>query len=127
MTRTRFRDPYDGMSDDELDRHFSNLLNGRRQRQQAISIRFPADLLEELRRLARDAGVGYQTLIKDLLERDVVQLRVHSPTHKRPTTPRVPATSLRPSQKRTQAGKKVVGSPSKKSKQQARARPRIPA
>jgi uncharacterized protein (DUF4415 family) len=127
MTKARFPDPYDGMSADELDRHFTNLLNGHRQRQQAISIRFPADLLEELRRLAHEAGVGYQTLIKDLLERDVVQLRVHGLTRKRPATPRVAATTLRPSHKRTQAGKPVIGSPARKSKQQARARPRLSA
>jgi predicted DNA binding CopG/RHH family protein len=127
MTRTRFPDPYDGMSNDELDRHFSNLLISHRQRQQAISIRFPADLLAEPRRLAGEVGVGYQTLIKDLLERDVAQLRVHGPMRGPPAPPRVPATARRPSQKRTQAVSRAVSSSAKMSKKQARSRPRLPA
>jgi hypothetical protein len=38
MTKTRFPDPYEEMSDDELDRHFSEIIANRRKRQQAILI-----------------------------------------------------------------------------------------
>lgn len=74
MTRTRFPDPYEGMSDDELDGHFSEIITGNRQRQRSISIRFPEELLEDLERLATQLGVRYQTLIKRLLEQDVAGL-----------------------------------------------------
>jgi predicted DNA binding CopG/RHH family protein len=77
MTRARFPDPYEGMSDEELDQHFSELITENRQRQRAISIRFPEELLEELQRLAARLGVRYQTLIKLLLEQDVARLRAH--------------------------------------------------
>lgn len=80
MTRARSPDPYEGMSDDELDRHFSELIAENRHRQRAISIRFPEGLLEELRRLATQHGIPYQTLIKLLLEQDVARLRAH-PLH----------------------------------------------
>lgn len=79
MTRTPFPDPYEGMSAEELDRHFSDLIIDNRQRQRAISIRFPEDLLGELRQLADQAGIPYQTLIKLLLERDVASLRPNRP------------------------------------------------
>ena len=75
MTRARFPDPYEGMSDEELDRRFSELISENRERQRSISIRFPDALLEELRRLADQLGIRYQTLIKRLLEQDVARLR----------------------------------------------------
>ena len=75
MTRARFPDPYEGMSDDDLDRCFSELITDNRQRQRSISIRFPDELLEELRGLADQLGIPYQTLIKRLLEQDVARLR----------------------------------------------------
>jgi len=84
MTKSRFADPYEGMSDDELDRYFSDLLQNHRNRQRSISIRFPEELLLELQRFAQQAGLGYQTLIKKLLERDVEQLRRRRSSTKRP-------------------------------------------
>ncbi|HEX6537959.1 MAG TPA: CopG family antitoxin, partial [Candidatus Dormibacteraeota bacterium] len=77
MTTARFPDPYEGLSDDELDRHFSELIADNRQRQRSVSIRFPDELLEELRQIADQLGVRYQTLIKRLLEQDVARLRAH--------------------------------------------------
>lgn len=77
MTPARFPDPYEGLSDDELDRHFSELIADNRQRQRSVSIRFPDELLEELRQIADQLGVRYQTLIKRLLEQDVARLRAH--------------------------------------------------
>lgn len=85
MTPDRFPDPYDDMSADELDRHFATLLTNHRERQQAISIRFPDELLEAIRSLARELGVGYQTLIKQLLERDIERLRARRPSTRRAT------------------------------------------
>jgi hypothetical protein len=79
MRSARFPDPYEGMSPDELDRHFATVLTNHRERQQAISIRFPAELLTAIRSLAREHGVAYQTLIKQLLERDVERLRARRP------------------------------------------------
>ena len=75
MMRAGFPDPYEGMSADELDRHFSGLISEGRRRQRAVSIRFPEELLEELRQLADQVGVPYQTLIKRLLEQDVARLK----------------------------------------------------
>jgi hypothetical protein len=85
MTTRRFPDPYEGTSDDELDRRSSGLLATHRERQQAISIRFPEELLTTLRQVADEVGIGYQTLIKSLLEKDVERLRA------RPLRPRKPA------------------------------------
>ncbi len=85
MRSTRSPDPYEGMTSDELDRHFSTVLTNHRERQQAISIRFPAELLTAIRSLAREHGVAYQTLIKQLLERDVEQLRARHPSPRRAT------------------------------------------
>jgi hypothetical protein len=85
MRSARFPDPYEGMTPDELDRHFATVLTNHRERQQAISIRFPAELLTAIRSLAREHGVAYQTLIKQLLERDVERLRARRPAPRRAT------------------------------------------
>jgi CopG antitoxin of type II toxin-antitoxin system len=85
MRSTRFPDPYEGMTSDELDRHFTTVLTDHRERQQAISIRFPRELLTAIRSLAREHGVAYQTLIKQLLERDVEHLRARHPEPRRTT------------------------------------------
>jgi hypothetical protein len=92
---TRFPDPYEGMTSDELDRHFATVLTDHRERQQAISIRFPAELLTAIRSLAREYGVAYQTLIKQLLERDVEQLRARHPGPRRATGTKVTSTQRR--------------------------------
>ncbi|MBJ7593419.1 MAG: hypothetical protein JF886_00920 [Candidatus Dormibacteraeota bacterium] len=93
MRSTSFPDPYEGMTSDELDRHFTTVLTDHRERQQAISIRFPVELLTAIRSLAREHGVAYQTLIKQLLERDVEHLRARHPASRRTTGAR--ATSNR--------------------------------
>jgi hypothetical protein len=85
MNSTCFPDPYEGMTPDELDRHFATVLTSHRERQQAISIRFPAELLTAIRSLAREHGVAYQTLIKQLLERDVERLRTRRLAPRRAT------------------------------------------
>lgn len=126
MTKTRFPDPYEGMSDDALDRYFSNLIISHRQRQQAISIRFPEELLEEIRQLARELGVGYQTLIKNLLARDVTQLRARRSGRRRPVTS-APAAAARTSHEGTQAAKRAVRSATTTPKKRTKSRPKVPA
>lgn len=124
MTRARFPDPYEGMSDEELDRHFSDLITGNRQRQRAISIRFPEELLAELQRLAARLGVRYQTLIKLLLEQDVARLRAHS----LPANQRVARTAAKRSGRSTQSSPTAKGSRSGTAKRAAKKRttPRPP-
>lgn len=92
MTSASFPDPYEDMTSDELDRHFATVLTSHRERQQAISIRFPAELLTAIRSLAREHGVAYQTLIKQLLERDVERLRARRPAPRRATGTHAPST-----------------------------------
>jgi CopG antitoxin of type II toxin-antitoxin system len=124
MRSARFPDPYEGMTLDELDRHFATVLTNHRERQQAISIRFPAELLTAIRSLAREHGVAYQTLIKQLLERDVERLRARRPAPRRATgthatstreqtTGKSPASANRSSSssptRRSRTGKRRVG------------------
>jgi predicted DNA binding CopG/RHH family protein len=126
MTKTRFPDPYEGMSDDALDRYFSNLITSHRKRQQAVSIRFPEELLGEIRQLARELGVGYQTLTKNLLERDVAQLRARRSGRRRPVTS-APATAARTSHRGTPAAKHAVRSSTSTSKKRTKSRQKVPA
>ena len=127
MTKARFPDPYDGMSDDELDRHFSTVILENRARQEAISIRFPGDLLTEIRQLAREMGVGYQTLIKNLLARDLAQLQKRSGSSRlvvrHATTSKSPATAKRSTRKRAVA----TTAQAKKSRKGQTPRPRVSA
>ena len=104
MTRKPFPDPYEGMSDDALDRHFADLIAANRQRQRAVSIRFPEELQGALKELAAELGIGYQVLIKTLLERDVERLRQRKATSRRPGTGRA-ATRPRAAPPRRRAGK----------------------
>jgi predicted DNA binding CopG/RHH family protein len=125
MSRTRFPDPYEGMSDDELDQHFSELVSSHRKRQQAISIRFPEDLLTAIRKLADEFGVGYQTLIKNLLERDVQQLLVRRTVRRRTSAARATSAPARTSRKRPRGPKPTVGSPVRRSKKATESRPKV--
>lgn len=127
MTTKRFPDPYEGMSNDQLDRHFSQLIVEHRQRQRAVSIRFPEELLDEIRELADAMGVGYQTLIKMLLERDVARLRTR-PLHRRPAASRPTAPEREPPQQARRT-ERQTRSPSRKtaSKRRSSPRPKVPA
>lgn len=127
MTRARFPDPYEGMSDDDLDRHFSELITDNRRRQRAISIRFPEELLDDLQRLAAQVGVRYQTLIKLLLEQDVARLRAHplraSQGAARSTPKRRPkSTTASPASKRSSSA-----SPNRPATKRTSRRPKVPA
>ena len=127
MTRARFPDPYEGMSDEELDQHFSELINENRQRQRAISIRFPEALLEELQQLATRLGIRYQTLIKLLLEQDVARLRAHP----FPASEGVTRSTAKRSGKSTQRSPAAKGPRAARSKRAAKKRttrrPKVPA
>ena len=127
MTKTRFPDPYEGLSDDELDRHFSDLISSHRQRQKAISIRFPEDLLKAIRELAQELGIGYQSLIKKLLERDVEQLRLRRPVRRRPSPKRATPSALRSSRKQGGAKQPTVASRGKAPKKGSEPRPKVKA
>ena len=119
MKGSRFPDPYEGMSNDQLDRHFSDVLVSHRNRQRAISIRFPETLLADLQRLASDAGLGYQTLIKNLLEGDVERLQGRSRgSVKRPAVSRTVArrTALRGATNRKSATPTTSNAPTKQPK-----------
>jgi hypothetical protein len=67
-------DPYEGMSEDELDRHFAEVLGRRGPASVTISVRMPAELLERTKRLATKEGLGYQTLIKRLVDAGVTHM-----------------------------------------------------
>ena len=120
MTRSRFPDPYEGMTSGELDRHFTTVLSDHRKRQQAISIRFPAELLTGIRSLAREHGVPYQTLIKQLLERDVERLQARQPISRRaigtPTTTSRRRTTGKPTASKGQRSSPSAAAPSRTGK-----------
>jgi len=70
---TKWRDPFDDMSDEEFDEHVEALFS-ERQRTVAVSLRVQADLLERIKRQATRAGVPYQTFMKSVLESAVARL-----------------------------------------------------
>ena len=78
-TSTRFGpephhyDPFDNMSDDELDAELDELLR-REPPSVTISIRMPAELLERTKQVAAKGGVPYQALIKRLVDAGVSRL-----------------------------------------------------
>jgi predicted DNA binding CopG/RHH family protein len=65
-------DPYDQMSNEELEAALGDVL--RRETSVTISIRIPAALLERTKRLAAAGGVPYQALIKRLVDAGVSRL-----------------------------------------------------
>ncbi|HLG71984.1 MAG TPA: CopG family antitoxin [Chloroflexota bacterium] len=66
-------DPFDAMTDDELDAELDELVR-REPPSVTISIRMPADLLGRTKRAAAAGGVPYQTLIKRLVDAGVSRL-----------------------------------------------------
>ena len=77
-----FPDPYDRMTDDEVEQHVGNLIKERKaqglpiermaDKSVSISLRLAADVLVRLKAVAREQGVAYQTLMKQWIERDLV-------------------------------------------------------
>src|SRR5437870_5708140 len=66
-------DPYDNMTDNELDAELDELLR-REPPSVTISIRMPAELLERTKKMAAAGGVPYQALIKRLVDAGVSRL-----------------------------------------------------
>jgi len=73
MKAAKWTDPFDEMSDDELDEHVAKLLTTR-PRTVAVSLRIAPDLLGRVKRQAARAGLPYQTFIKGLLEAGIGRL-----------------------------------------------------
>jgi predicted DNA binding CopG/RHH family protein len=60
------RDPFDSMTDEDIDRFVADLTP--RPRMRSLNIKAPADLIERTKAVADARGVHYQTLIKALWE-----------------------------------------------------------
>jgi predicted DNA binding CopG/RHH family protein len=73
MTPERFEDPFDDMSDEELDEFVSPYFE-RRPESVSVSMRIPAPLLRRIKRIAAQAGRPYQTFMKELLEAGVSRI-----------------------------------------------------
>jgi predicted DNA binding CopG/RHH family protein len=67
-------DPFDGMADKEFEAEMLRAFEASKQRQKAISIKLPEELLERTRAEAKRQGIPYQTLIKIVLEKSLNRL-----------------------------------------------------
>ncbi len=68
MTNERHhRDPYEGMTEAELDTHFAELFD-RREQTVPVTLRMPEELLRRTKRLADARHIPYQRLIKQILD-----------------------------------------------------------
>ncbi|MEP6694840.1 MAG: CopG family antitoxin [Chloroflexota bacterium] len=77
-------DPFDDISDEELDDQVAKLLRSR-QSSVAISLRVSRDLLGRVKREAARAGIPYQTFMKGVLEAGIARIERGAPRSKRPT------------------------------------------
>lgn len=66
-------DPFDEMSDEDLDAHVDELFSARPS-SVSVSLRVAPDLLVRVKRQAARAGVPYQTFMKGILEAGVSRL-----------------------------------------------------
>lgn len=67
-------DPFDGITDKEFEAEVLKAFDATRQRQKAISIKLPEELLERTRAEAKRQGIPYQTLIKIVLKKSLDRL-----------------------------------------------------
>ncbi len=81
MTAFRWTDPYDEMSDDELDEYTARSF-AKRTSTVAVSFRVAPELLGRLKREAARAGVPYQTFMKGMLEAGLSRLE-RSPSRRK--------------------------------------------
>ena len=80
MTATpRWVDPFDDMSDEDLDAHVEALFSTR-PKTVGVSIRIPPGLLDRVKREAARAGLPYQTFMKSMLEAGVSRLERRGPS-----------------------------------------------
>lgn len=74
LAAERFFDPYDTMSDEELDVYVAGLFAERSAPTRSITVRMPEDLLNRLQQLAAKQHMPYQRLMKLMLEDSVSRL-----------------------------------------------------
>jgi len=79
--REPFPDPYDDLTDEELEREILEVLD---QSTVKISLRVPKRLLERTKHAANERGVAYQTLIKAILDRGISRLEGSSAGRRNP-------------------------------------------
>ena len=60
-------DPYDDMTEAELDAHFAELFK-QKARTVSVTLRMPEELLQRTKRLAEARRIPYQRLIKQILD-----------------------------------------------------------
>jgi predicted DNA binding CopG/RHH family protein len=86
MNAAKWTDPFQEMSDDELDEHVATLLTARPSAV-AVSLRIAPDLLARVKRQAARAGLPYQAFINGLLEAGVGRLE-RGPSRSKGSRPR---------------------------------------
>ena len=69
-----FDDPYESMSDDQLDAYVHDLYVKQREQSVPVSLRMPSDLLQRVKAVAATSHVKYQTLMKGMIERGTADL-----------------------------------------------------
>lgn len=67
-------DPFDGLTDKEFEAEVLRAFDAAKQRQKAISIKLPEELLARTRAEAKRQGIPYQTLIKIVLKKSLDRL-----------------------------------------------------
>ncbi len=82
MSTFRWVDPYDEMTDEDLDGYVASSF-GKRGRTVAVSLRIAPEQLARLKREAARAGVPYQTFMKRMLEAGLSRLERRS-SHAKP-------------------------------------------
>jgi predicted DNA binding CopG/RHH family protein len=70
----KYPDPYEGMSDAEVDEELDRLFAKQRAKTVVVSIRMPEELLARVKRLAEVRQTPYQTLLKLILESAVSRI-----------------------------------------------------
>lgn len=85
-----FRDPYDGMTDDEFDAYMGRLFEEPEGPTRSITVRMPEELLSRIQRMASQRHVPYQRLMKRMLEESVsvVERRALSSARSRQRKPK---------------------------------------
>lgn len=96
-------DPFDDVSDDEMDAYVDRLF-ATRPRTVGVSLRVPDDLLQRVKREAGRVGTPYQTFMKAMLEAAVERLeRRGDSTRLRPHGKRPRTVTRRPDRRRKSA------------------------
>lgn len=70
----KYPDPYEEMSDEEVDEELDQLFAKHHAKTVVVSIRMPEELLGRLKRLAEARETPYQTLLKRILDSAVSRI-----------------------------------------------------